>query len=448
MTARSAQGMDELDEDNKEEGHMKRSIVAIALTILLLAACMPFGGIAEDDVTTISFLTFVNPEDTAPRSVAQKQLIEAFEAANPDIKVDVQVIGWAEIAPRIVRSVAAGNPPDVTRVASDSLEMEFAADTLQDLTPYIEATHDLEAYKADSTMNYTLDMDNGQKKAIWIDNRAVMLYYNKEHLAEIGLEEPPKTWEELGEAAQKLTEKGHIGMAIGLAFNGSGNGFVEWFKPTLWSAGGDLLDDNGKAAFNGEAGVKAMQMLYDYVNKYNCITEEILSTDVDGIFQAFTAGRVSMLCFANHRYTTAQDIMGDIVGIAPLPSFDGEAPSPAHITGWMMAIPKGAAHSEEAWRFIDFMTNTEANIINAKVGGELATKKSAFEDPWFSEDPVGQQMNKWREYIVDYGRMPQFPEDYLVLHELLCNAAQQIIFENAPIQEALDAAAEAYNANK
>lgn len=426
---------------------MMKRLVSILL-VLLVSLSLVSISVSADDVTTISFMTFVNPEDAAPRSVAQKQLLEAFEAANPDIKVDVQVIGWAEIAPRIVRSVAAGNPPDVTRVASDSLELEFAADTLMDLTSYIESSYDLDDYIADSVLDYTLDMDNGEKKAIWIDNRAVMLYYNKAHLAEIGIEEPPKTWERLGEVAQQLTEQGHIGMAIGLNFNGSGNGFVEWFKPAIWSAGGDLLNEGGKAAFNSEAGVKAMQTLYDYVYKYNCITEEILSTDVDGIFQAFTAGRVSMLCFANHRFTTAQQTLGDDVGIMPLPSYDGVEPSPAHVTGWMMAIPKGSAHPEEAWRFIDFMTSTEANIINAKVGGELATKNSAFADPWFDENPVGQQMKNWKSYILDYGRMPPFPEDYLVLHEILCNAAQQIIFEHAPIQETLDAAAAEYNADK
>lgn len=429
---------------------MKKRSLAMLAAALLLLTLLPAGALAaQDDVTTITFLTFVNPEDTAPRSVAQKQLLEAFEAANPDIKVDVQVIGWTEIAPRIIRSVAAGNPPDVTRVASDSLALQFGADTLMDLEPMIKQTWNLDEYIDDSVLDYTLDMDNGVKKAVWIDNRAVMLYYNKDHLAEIGLEEPPKTWEELGEVAQQLTEKGHIGMAIGLNYNGSGNGLVEWLKPAIWSAGGDLLDENGKAAFNSEAGVRAMQMLYDYVKKYNCITEEILSTDVDGIFQAFTAGRVSMLCFANHRFTTAQATLGaDKVGIMPLPSFDGAEPSPAHVTGWMLAIPKGCAHPEEAWRFVDFMTNTQANVLNAKVGGELATKNSAFEDPWFTEDPVGQEMNQWRQYILSYGRMPQFPEDYLVLHEIICNAAQRIVFEDAPIQETLDEAAAEYNADK
>ena len=429
------------------------SCMVLVLTVSLFASGTTeasSSSTSENGKTTLTYVTFLNPSDPAPRSVAQNELIANFERDNPDIDVEVQVLGWADIGPRLIRSVAAGNPPDVTRIASDSLAQQYAAKTLMDLTPFIEKTEsDIEAYKNDFVLDYNLDTDNGVKRAIWIDNRAVMLYYNKAHLAEIGLTEPPKTWEEIGQAAQKLSEKGHIGFAIGLSFAGSGNGFVEWFKPAIWSAGGDLLDENGNAAFNGPAGVKAMQMLYDFVYKYNCIPEEILTTDVDGIFQGFVSGRVSMLCFANHRFTTAQEALGaENVGIAPLPSFDGNEPGEAHVTGWMLAIPEGSAHPEEAWRFINYMTSTEGNVINAEIGGELATRKSAFEDEYFKTDPVGIEMTNWRDYINEYGRMPQFPEDYLRLQEILCNAAQKIVFEQAPIQETLDAAAAEYDSGR
>lgn len=420
---------------------MKKYLISLLLVLVMVLTIG--ASVMAEEVTNLTFLTFVDPNDTsAPRSIAQKQLIDAFEARNPDIKVEPQVVGWAEVAPRLIRSVAAGNPPDVTRINSDALELQYGADTLMDLTPYIEASGHPEDYD-------NIIVHNGEVKAIWIDNRPVMLFYNKVHLAEIGLEEPPKTWDEIAEVAQQLSEKGHIGFAVGLNFNGSGNGLMEWLKPVMWALGGDLVDENGKAAFNGEAGVKAMQLLYDLTYKYNCITEEILSNDVDGNFQAFTSGRVSMFAFASHRFTTAQSLMGeDTIGIMPMPSFDGVDPAPAHVTGWAMAIPKGSAHPDEAWRFIDDTTSVEAMIVNAKVGGELPTREGAFSDPWFSEDPTGKEMMKWHQYIADYGRMPQFPEDYLELHEILCNAAQQIIFEQAPIQETLDEAAELYNEGK
>jgi hypothetical protein len=49
-------------------------------------------------------------------------------------------------------------------------------------------------------------------------------------------------------------------------------------------------------------------------------------------------------------------------------------------------------------------------------------------------------MVQWKQYINDYGRMPQFPEDYLKLQDILCNAAQKIVLEKQSVQATLDAA--------
>jgi multiple sugar transport system substrate-binding protein len=433
---------------------MKRAVVFTVLaSLLFFSVGAVFAGGKSDGAsgerTKMVFYTFLNPSDDAPRSIAQNQIIDSFKRKYPNADLEVQVLGWADIAPRLIQAGAAGNPPDVTRVASDSLAQQFAAGTLQDLNPFINKMPNPDAYKKDFVLPYELGLDNGQKKAFWIDHRAVMLYYNKNHLREIGLTEPPKSWDEVGAAAQKLAARGYVGMAIGLGQGGAGNGFVEWFKPTLWSAGGDLLDSQGKAAFNSPAGVKAMQLLYDFVYKYNAIPEDILNTDVDGIFQAFQAGRVSMMSWANHRFTTAQQSLNingaDVVGMAPMPSFDGLKPAPAHVTGWMLAIPKGSKQPELAWAFIENHISVESNVVNAKVGGELATRNTAFDDPWFINDSVGKELTKVKQYINDYGRMPQFPSDYLRLHEILCNAAQKIILQKQPIQATLDAAAREYD---
>ena len=50
-----------------------------------------------------------------------------------------------------------------------------------------------------------------------------------------------------------------LGFAMGLSDAGNGAGFMETFIPILRSAGGKLLDQDGKAVFNTEAGVKALE---------------------------------------------------------------------------------------------------------------------------------------------------------------------------------------------
>ncbi|MDR1900531.1 MAG: ABC transporter substrate-binding protein, partial [Treponema sp.] len=193
---------------------MKKRIYIAVLTLLLFSGFIGhvFAG-GEKDGTgqrgkkqTLTFLTFLNPHDDVPRSIAQNQIIDGFKAKNPNIEINVQVVGWAEIAPLIIRGVTAGNPPDVTRINSDSLEQQYGAGTLMDLWPFINALPDANAYKNDFVLPFDMALDNGAKRYIWSDQRPVMLYYNKNHLKEIGLTEPPRTWDEIGAASQKLSE--------------------------------------------------------------------------------------------------------------------------------------------------------------------------------------------------------------------------------------------------
>jgi len=94
------------------------------------------------------------------------------------------------------------------------------------------------------------------------------------------------------------------------------------------------------------------------------------------------------------------------------------------------------------------MTSTDAHLMGAKIAGEVPPRKSAFEDPWFEETTEGQLMLEWMDYINDHGKAALYPEDNAFLHEVLVDAAQQIILQDRPAQEALDEAAQRYNADK
>jgi multiple sugar transport system substrate-binding protein len=190
-----------------------------------------------------------------------------------------------------------------------------------------------------------------------------------------------------------------------------------------------------------------MQTLYDLVHKYKAIPMEVLQWDVDGTFQGVQAGRAAMVTWATHRVVTAREGagVGDNLLTAPVPSFNAAKPSPGHVTGWNLAMTANTTNKDLAWKFIDHMTNTEAQKLNAKIAGELPSRKSAYQDPWFKESKLGADMTQWKEYLEKAGRVPLFPKDYLFLHRVIAEAAQEIVLNNSPIQKALDEAAAKYN---
>lgn len=413
----------------------KQIFILVCLLVLLFVVSIP-----ASSAEKLVYWTFLAPGDPSPRSQVQDQLIEEFEKANPGVEVEVQVLPWFEINSRLIQSVAIGKGPDLSRVSSDFLEDQFAAGTLLPLDEFV--AKEPASFKDDWVLPWETGTYNGQKMALWIEYRAVMLYCRQDYLDSIGVE-IPKTWDELGKVGGQLTAEGHIGFATGLSFGANANAIAEWFVPNLWTAGGKLLDENGKAAFNGSEGIKTMQYLYDLVYKYKAIPKEALAWDVDGVFEGFESGRSAMIYFGTHRAEVARqkEGIGDNLVVAPLPGLTEGKLGSTYAAGWNLAITKSTNNKELAWKLLKHMSSPEANILSAKVAGQQPVRKSAYQDPWFTEDPFGREMLGWVDYMTEYARPYLFPKGYLFLHRLLAEAAQRIVLNNEPIEGVLNEAA-------
>lgn len=130
------------------------------------------------------------------------------------------------------------------------------------------------------------------------------------------------------------------------------------------------------------------------------------------------------------------------------PSPDG-SPPPVPVGGWCLGVTANSTQPENAFALIDVLTDTEAQILNAKEAGEMPVRQSALEDPWFQQ-PEAAEMRFWIEYIANHGK--DAPSQKLVrsrdFNKLLNIATQQMVLEDRPVQEALDAAAAEWNAIK
>ena len=98
--------------------------LAIGASITLCGA-IERAALAQPASVEVVYATFLDPNNqNDPRAAAQTRMIAAFEKANPNIKVRVQVDPTQQASLRALRSRAA--TPDVFRVANFSLP-EFVA---------------------------------------------------------------------------------------------------------------------------------------------------------------------------------------------------------------------------------------------------------------------------------------------------------------------------------
>lgn len=412
----------------------------------ILLAVFALGCLSLAAAQTLIFWTFLDPAADGPRERVQSQLIAEFEANNPGVTVQVEVLPFDVIGSRMIQAVAVGRGPDVFRITAPRMFQEqFEAGTIYPLDEFVADWTDEQ--KNDFLLPWEMGMYNGHKMALPIEHRAVVLWYRADLLEEAGFE-VPTTWEELVPVAQHFSEEGYIGFAIGLSTGGAGNGFLEWFRPAIWAAGGDYLDEDGTAIFDSPEGVRAFQFLYDLSHTYGLNPQEVWNWTVDDSYQGFRAGRVAFTNWGTHRVAGGREALGDSLQVAPVPSFEGGPPSSTEVSGWHLAISATSTNQELAFAFIEHMTSAEAQVLNAIEAAEVPARVSAFEDPWFTETPEGREMLAWRDILLESGRLARIPADYTRLHDILVNAAQQIVIGGAPIEETLQQAAQEYNSGR
>jgi multiple sugar transport system substrate-binding protein len=394
--------------------------------------------------TTITFWTFFNPQDKDPRSQAVKGIIDGFEAANPDIAVNVETINWGKIGSLAIQAEAAGGGPDVIQIFSNQLTQHVKAGSIASLDPFIA---DWAAKNQDDYLIRLQDLQyDGKVMALPWELRVLSaLYYRKDLLDAAGLP-VPRTLDEVSTTARKLATDRVNGFAVGLSETMLASALVEMFDPLIGSYGGTLLDKDGHAAFNSAAGQQALGWI---VNLYRtgAMSKSAVTMNYEDITAGFKAGTIAMAFHGTDRIGSVRSAptIGPTIHMTLMPGVQPDKPAPVLIAGQTLAIGANSKVKPEAWRFIDYYLSPQAQLLSAKAQmGPVC--KSVYDDLFF-KTPEGQELVQWRDAIAKYGVLHHYPEDFPRLCQLLARAAQAAVLTNVPVKQALDDAAEKYDAD-
>jgi multiple sugar transport system substrate-binding protein len=399
--------------------------------------------------TELKFWTFLDPTGTDPRSQALKSVIDGYNESHPDTQVVAETIHFSQIDARVIQAAATGSGPDIVNVYSVQLPQHVAAGSIQPVTDYANA------WLAENGDDYIFPIDavtyDGEIMAMPWETRVWVLWYRQDILDGAGLE-LPNTLADLATVAGELrssTDGQVSGLAIGFSEASLGADFMEKFEPLLWGFGGQLLDEEGNAAFAGPEGVQAMQLVYDMVNSSDAMGRETLSMTADDVLAGIQSSTAYMAIEGSMRVGSARSAegIGSNLATAPVPGLTPDEPLPALVAGQTLAIGATTSNPDAAWEFIQYYLSPESQLAFAKAS-VMPVRASIFETPEIADSPSGVELSAWRDYARDYGRMSRYPEDFPRLSEIVVRAAQNIVFNDAPIEEALQQAADEYNAGR
>ncbi|GAA3104211.1 ABC transporter substrate-binding protein [Streptomyces rectiviolaceus] len=176
-----------------------------------------------------------------------------------------------------------------------------------------------------------------------------MLYYRKSLLTDAGVQ-PPKTLDELVDAAKKLTTKETKGLFLG---NDGGAGVLG--GTPLHAAGLELVTADGKVGFDDPAAARALGKIHQlYADKSLLLGAPADWSDPSAFVQGLTAMQWSGLW----ALPTVQKELGDDFGVLPFPK-DGAAGKPSVPVGaYAAAVSTRSKHQKAGkdylkWLWID-----------------------------------------------------------------------------------------------
>ncbi len=347
------------------------------LFALLLALAMVFtlaGTALADDPVTITLVRTGTPEVLHD---IFEPMIEAFEAEHPNIKVELQDLGWSDATQSLQTWASSDTLPDVMYHLPGTIFNLATMDKILDLTPYMD-----DELKEDMfpSMLEAGQFEGKQYMAI-CNATSLMLWYNADLFEQAGLDpdSPPTTWAEMLEACEALSKLDGI-KPLGLYASPAGGEtsfvfeslFTTEYGGSAWDpeAGGYVYDtEEGK-----EAAVNTLQFLQDltayaqdnYVEygRFDCRT-------------LLTNGDVAMVLDGINMANQMPDQLADgSMRCALLPAGASGIQSTAiNCGGWY--IPTNCEHPDEAWEFLRYTMQTENQLAHAKYGSVPILKSEA-----------------------------------------------------------------------
>jgi multiple sugar transport system substrate-binding protein len=378
--------------------------------------------------TEVSYNTFLDPANANdPRAAAQSRMIEAFEKANPSIKIKVVVDPSGANGIRAARTKS--DSPDVIR-ATNFQQPEFAA------TGGILPIDELVARDQIDLNDWLIPLEqtkvNGKLWGLQQDYRVPMLVYRKSRFAEAQVTTPPKTYDEVGALGAKLSKDNVVGYAIPLGVTGGIGGaqaFVEFLLSSMLAGntGALFASDGRNIGFSDERLLLAATTIRDlFATKAS--TPVTLQFGYNELQDGLRAGTVASASFGLYRYKGLErQVANNDLAWAAAPSLE---PNGKHtVYGFQLNINANSPRKDAAWEFVKYMASPAAQLLAAR-GGEVVARASVYNDPYFAS-PEADDQQGWKQLVQQRGRMVTYSVIQSTFNQIAGEAFQRMILRNA-----------------
>ncbi|SMX40933.1 ABC transporter substrate-binding protein [Maliponia aquimaris] len=340
----------------------KRASVA---TLAIVAALASTSAMAQQRV-----VKYYADYDPAPLA-AMEQVIANFEAANPDIDIQLQNFDH-EGYKTAIRNFLTADAPDLANWYAGNRMAPFVnSGQFMDVTDVWEANGFNESL-ASAAASMTMD---GKKWGIPYTYYQWGIYYNKDVYAQVGVE-VPATWDDFIANCEKFAAAGIDCLTTGTKALWPGAGIFDYLNLRTNGYDYHMKLTAGEVAWTDE-GVRNTFAEWAKVQPY--ITKNHAAIDWQDAAALLVQGKAANYVMGNFAVAVFKEggMTNDTLGFMPFPTINPDVVRAEEAPTDTIHIPSGATNVEDAKAFLAYVGGAEAQTLINNAMGQLPINSGA-----------------------------------------------------------------------
>jgi multiple sugar transport system substrate-binding protein len=384
----------------------RRDVLKQAGAVAALATTAPWWFVRRAHAARREKLVVWSPVALAPqvdKILKEQAYAYAKQAGIKENELEYVEIGTGQQIPKLVASLEAGNPPDVTRQGQTQAALYRAQGHLIEVTDIVDKMQQVPGGLFDASLSTA--MYKGKAYSVPQSISPIPLVARMDIL-EAAKIDPPKTYDELIEVSKKLQKPPKLtgyGMCLGLHTDTEGN-----MMDVIWAYGGKLVEaDNKTVALNSPGTVQAVKVVADMYHKHKIIPKGAISWDNQGNNKAYQSRQVIFVVNASSIYAHLSESdkeLYDVTGMLPAPGGPAGPSDRVATAEWFLF--KHNPYPEVAKGYVQYSMEPEnLRVVMEEGGGRWGPPYKGMYDTPFWQKPGFQH---WRQ-ILDRGRLFSSP---------------------------------------
>ncbi len=321
-----------------------------------------------------------------------------FQKANPGVTTKVQYLVFQESVTKTQAALAAGSPPEVGQQGPD-VALSFAA--AKNLLPLDDVMDSIGKDKFVNLQKEAYVQIGGVTYGIpWYAETRVLMYH-KDLLEKAGVQ-PPTTWDEWSAAAKKLTSGDQYGFIFSLESPGAG----QFWIPLGTSAGGNVLDKEGKVSVNTQPFKDALTFASSFI-KDKSMPEASVTYKGAEVIKLFQLKQVAMIYTNGQTFEDLKTIdpaLAANIGAVKIPVKTKGDTSRSFLGGFLLFAFAKSKNPEGAKALIKYMYENPwyTNYMQGTGGAALPVLKDSINADFYQKDPIKKTMLDQLQTAVRY----------------------------------------------